>query len=1683
MHSTEHQQDPALSADQPPHVAEWQAVRQLAQGGGAAVWLACRGPAEDLNSPGFVIKLASRDLQDVLSREWRALLEVPLAMLPEPVWLSPARPNQESGRALALVLTRRPGVPLDLALRAQPAGDLLIIGAALLRGLAVLHAQGWVHGDLHAGNVLVDAAPAGLEVTLLDLGLADRIGQPIRGPGRLDCAAPDRLRGGLADPRDDLFSLAAALWLAWLGTPAWPNYPAQQPERHQRPQLPNGHAEPLAQQLLAALTAMLAPDRAHRPQDAEAALHLWLGAAADPAQDRRWWAQAVRRAGTRRSLSGHAKELPDTRSLWLQGPPGSGRTALLWTLATVAAESGRAVAWLSCDKLGRPLVNCGQHSWVWQPPPLRGSLLGDGLAQLAEQGVAWLAEHLHTLDEGLAPGWLLADDAVDLSPLAVAVLQALYAAPCGLGDWRLAGTGGPAPAGATAWQLPEVTQQELADRLAAVTGGRRWDAAVVAALAETAGARRREALELAAEVIELGAVDIGAERVTWSDAGPSPLQLIGDRALQRRALDLPDPEWWSLVAKVVVAPGAVALPAEARSFAERSPLLAVRSSDQVAMADHATREFALSALPRELVGAELREAAAAAGTSAERAVLRVRAWQWDGAAAPGAAEVAEAAEGLLAQGAYEAVASLCGPWLAADLAAVAAADLAAVAAALVTAKTAQGQLADAGDLLTHWPASWSGFRPLLLAKAEWSFRSGLYPQCRAMATELTERDPEDADAWLWLVFAATWQGDREAAAVALEQARAASRHRPDCLDVAQYLGGLHSYYAGRLEEAEAALTELLPRARAGLLSATQGALGLVSHRRGELAQARQHYQDAASVAEAIGDRSRAVNMTMNSAVVDHEAGELGRALEGYGRVIALALRAGNTGAEARARNNRGNLLATLGLFAAAKADLQPALVVWLEVENAYMEGNARCLLGEIARREGLLTEGHLQLARADEALERAGATHERLEIQLEQAYLQLLSGQPTTARQAANQLRSQASAAGQREIHGRALALLALSELEETPFRTMPSDRLARVGDDLRLALELLPPSKPLHRTLAAALRVRLLLQRGRLLEAVEAAREQLALIERVALTLSGEERQAFERAPGDAAARAVLAAVAQCHVSSGGDGARTGLLPTLVSINRRLSNQRDIADMLDIVMDSAILLTGAERGFLLMDDGDPSDAPELRAVRLRVAVARNLDRENLKRPQHKLSHSVAEEVFASGEAVLSVDAQADSRFAEQASVHTGSLRSILCVPLRMQSGALGVVYVDNRFAAGAFSPEHAALLAALADQAAIAIQTARLIGKQRETAEALEKARAEVLVLNGQLRAQLADVEDQLDNARADLDAQRLAIARRSDYSQIKGESPHLLRLFGLMDRVRDHEFPVLLRGESGTGKELVARAIHFTGRRKKGPFVAVNCGALPANLLESELFGHSRGAFTGAVAERRGLFEAAHGGTLLLDEVGEMPLEMQVKLLRVLQTSEVTRVGETATRKVDTRLVAATHRDLQAMVTQGTFREDLLYRLKVVELVIPPLRQRAEDIPLLVEYFIGENRAAHVGSVARVSKSAMGRLVQFAWPGNVRQLETVLKSACLFADGQVLELSDVDPLLSRERADVATLSDASAPGAWWDSASLPEIEERLINARLERFAGNKKRAAESLGIDRGTLYNKLRDRGGPIR
>jgi two-component system response regulator AtoC len=310
---------------------------------------------------------------------------------------------------------------------------------------------------------------------------------------------------------------------------------------------------------------------------------------------------------------------------------------------------------------------------------------------------------------------------------------------------------------------------------------------------------------------------------------------------------------------------------------------------------------------------------------------------------------------------------------------------------------------------------------------------------------------------------------------------------------------------------------------------------------------------------------------------------------------------------------------------------------------------------------------------------------------------------------------------------------------------------------------------------------------------------------------------------------------------------------------------------------------------------------------------------------------------------------------------------------------------------------------------------------------------------------------------------------------SGIVGRSQKIEQALTLSDKVARHPSTVLITGESGTGKELIARHIHDASPRSTRPFVAVNCAAIPEALLESELFGHARGAFTGATADRQGLFEEAHEGTLFLDELGDLPVALQVKLLRALQEGEVRRVGDNASRSIDVRLVAATARDLETDVAEGKFRADLYYRVNVVRIHLPPLRERAEDIPELVRHFVDRINRRLGLHVSGVTAAAMRALMEYPWPGNVRELENVVERAMVLTDGPQL--------------DVEQLPTLTAPSARHDNGASPldlsvkrrteELERALIKEALERTRGNRTRAARLLDLSHRALLYKIRDYG----
>jgi len=323
-----------------------------------------------------------------------------------------------------------------------------------------------------------------------------------------------------------------------------------------------------------------------------------------------------------------------------------------------------------------------------------------------------------------------------------------------------------------------------------------------------------------------------------------------------------------------------------------------------------------------------------------------------------------------------------------------------------------------------------------------------------------------------------------------------------------------------------------------------------------------------------------------------------------------------------------------------------------------------------------------------------------------------------------------------------------------------------------------------------------------------------------------------------------------------------------------------------------------------------------------------------------------------------------------------------------------------------------------------------------------------------------------------------RERVSTEENLDGIIGTSANIQDVLRMISRLKDTRTPVLISGESGTGKELAARAIHFRGSMAQTPFVAVDCGSLVPTLMESELFGYEKGAFTGAMKSKAGLFQAANGGTIFLDEIGELPLEMQAKLLRVLQEKEVRPVGSNDKVHVDVRVIAATNRDLESAYRQGTFRKDLYFRLNVVTVHLPALRDRRSDIPMLVHHFLGRYAP---GGQLQVTAGAMKSLLQYDWPGNIRELENCVARAVTLGDHKVIDVADLPPTIRTESSESPGTSEQEASSL--STTALAEMERMTILRVFEQANGDKSLAGKMLGISRATLYRKLKRYNIPLR
>lgn len=461
---------------------------------------------------------------------------------------------------------------------------------------------------------------------------------------------------------------------------------------------------------------------------------------------------------------------------------------------------------------------------------------------------------------------------------------------------------------------------------------------------------------------------------------------------------------------------------------------------------------------------------------------------------------------------------------------------------------------------------------------------------------------------------------------------------------------------------------------------------------------------------------------------------------------------------------------------------------------------------------------------------------------------------------------------------------------------------------------------------------------------------------------------------------------------------------------------------LLEQVLEIAMKHLDAERGFLLLTDPG-SEAG------FAVAASRNFAGD-AQSSALAASSSVVRKVLSSGESVLTVDAASDGRFEASTSIVAQRILSIICVPLKVQDLVRGALYLDSAKTRGKFNDDSLQFLTVFGNLATIALDNARSYERLR--------------------------VEN--DRLREGAESKML-------FADIIGQSKEWIAVLDLVRRVIDVDVSVLITGETGTGKELIARSIHAHSGRASKPFVAVNCSAIPEQLLESELFGYKKGAFTSATNDRIGLIEYAHGGTLLLDEIGQLAQPLQSKLLRVLQEREVRRVGDVENRKVDVRILAATNRDLQEEVRNGLFREDLYFRLNVVEIHLPPLRQRTADVPLLANEFLRKAAATYKRAVKSISPNAMQLLLSHPWPGNVRELQNVIERSVVLCGSE--EVREQDLQLQRVRE-----SDLLESGL-----TLEEFERRLVERTLKEMKGNRTQTAETLGVSLRWLQYRLKE------
>ncbi|MBL8601658.1 MAG: sigma 54-interacting transcriptional regulator [Myxococcales bacterium] len=1674
----------------------YRVLRRVGEGGGGGVWL-----VEDRLADDAVMVLkrlhaqAHQGLAQWLVNEFQILAQLDLPTIARVHDFGLASADAEDPGGSFFTRAFVDGAPLDEALSGLDPQRLRAALVSTASTLRALHRLGVVHGDLKPANLIVPVG--GDRPQLIDFGLAHgALGavDHVRG-GTLGFLTPERqaqLLSGealLPDPRADVYALAMSFRCVLARAPTPPGPEAGLP------------AELSARPALVALWEVLSRAVAHDPARRIASMDdllaaLAVGREGDPHVE----ARVVLRPEGRETELGALLDAVGRRLLQretavpvvlLAGDEGSGRTTLL-----------RELSWRAQLRGVQTLSLRGAPGEAMARRLREGAQILSGMAVDTEVPDA-LATALRRAAAN-APVLLLVDD-LDRADPGVAGLLRSIAYGCEREE--------PLLVIATSERSESVRELDPAQ---VVTLGPLDESAVTALCTQILGAvepavvrtvyRRTGALPLAVTEMLMALARDAA--VTPSDVERAEVPSGASGAAVRRVEPLAPQVRWAAAMAVALGQDATV---EALRLAEVDPaalemaraagVLVLSADARLRAVSSAMESAVLSSLGAERLQGVRQRAAEVLEITEASASARAMAWLRAGAPSRARTTAAEAVASLRRAGLPAAAARMLGALREADPGAVTAAERFEEADLLAEA----GRIAEAEALLGPLGETAMGPRAgLLLGRLRRV--AGDVAASQAVLEPLT-RDPDldpdlAAEALVELARAAMPQGDY--LSVKSRSLAAASRARsPRVRALAEALAGIAAVYAGDagegnalLERATASMATLsLPKEEAALLVY----LAVARERLGELPAARSLHEKSLDRARAAGDLRAMVNARINLGHIAQRMGDLGAALEHDQAALKLAQRAGIQQSVLYARLNAATQLLRIGSLDRARVEIDAAERLATQCGARDMAASARLASGVAWARSGDLTRGLSEIGLAETEFRALGQLDEVADAKLDAAEIVLDRG-------------AQGDLARASELVA-AVRALAGDALGDKSARVKMIEGRAQLGrGELRGALETLNASVAEAETQrdwevlsgALAARARVHVAMGAELHARRDRERALEVLEEKAALLPPDLRGAFwsvssraslrdeavgrqgEAAPGRLWPATGLTAMGALRTGMGTVNAPTLMASDervllLVELSRRLGEEDSLERVLQLAVRSAVELTGAERGAVLL-----AGASGQLEIKAREGGARGDG------PDDQFSRSIAETVWIDGEAVVTLDARGDRRFADFRSVHELNVSAVAAVPIRFRGRVLGVLYVESRRRRGQWAPSDVALMTAFAEQAAIAVEHWRVVEELEARTQELERARVEIETL-------LESRTHELEATRSSLERAQEALGRRFTLKGLIGHTEAMRRVFALIERLRDSDVSVVVEGESGTGKELIARALHFSGNRAKGPFVVVHCGAIPESLIESELFGHVRGAFTGADRDRKGLIASAHGGTLMLDEVSEMSPRMQVELLRVLQDRKVRPVGGDHDESIDVRVVAAGNRPLQEMVSEGRFREDLYYRLAVVTVRVPPLRERAEDIPALAAHFLAGFADDQAGPRKRLSREALQRLVRAPWPGNVRQLRHVLESAVVLVEGEVIEadalgLAD-DARSLRPQAPQASHGagggggapqvasaevDAESPegGGSLTAARRASERARIVDA-LERANWNKVRAADLLGMPRRTLYRRLKEYG----